>query len=223
MVTHVVFQSDDIFIDYTNDYHSIKAKQDLPIGKLILLEHVVHGDSQYAMGSILYSDELYHTLYPRFTDETKEKLIQEKLEMNAFNFGEFIIASTCAKFNHTCIPNCLMNIADHYKGMKIYGVWICGKVKKGDELFIDYVNSGNHHDILRGHNIQCNCSDKNVMDNAKKALIRHNLYLSFREKNEAFIQNTINVYGESSICKNVIFHQNKAKAHAKKYVKIEYI
>lgn len=44
MLTHTVYLNSDLEVDYKDDFYSIKATRDLPVGQLVLIEHVMWGD-----------------------------------------------------------------------------------------------------------------------------------------------------------------------------------
>ena len=148
MYTHVLFQHDDIYIDYQNHSYSVRAKNDIRKGTLVLVEHVVSGSFNTVVGSVTADDALLKSLYPR--REGSDAL--EKTCMNSFFFKpNYVIGNFFSKFNHSCIPVCHMDIADKVLLSKainvaIYGMWTHRDVKAGGELTIDYVNGNGIED-----------------------------------------------------------------------------
>lgn len=53
MLTGIVYTSPDIEIDYTHDVYSIVAEKDLPVGHLVLIEHVLYGDINVLLNGVI--------------------------------------------------------------------------------------------------------------------------------------------------------------------------
>lgn len=66
-------------------------------------------------------------------------------------------------------------------------MWIHRKVKKGDQLTLNYVNKGSiaFHDKMKDvHNFSCECTDDYILANEKRAEIHKNLGSHFRGEGE---------------------------------------
>lgn len=115
MFTYQVFKSSDVNIDYQNDFYSIKANDDLPVGHMVLIEHVLWGDINIVANGVARDDNLFATLYPRPSQGVRstEQLVADKTTSNVFVFGEtYVLGDTISKFNHSCVPNCHLDIVD---------------------------------------------------------------------------------------------------------------
>jgi hypothetical protein len=47
-----------------HDFYSIKAKDDLPVGHMVLIEHVLWGDINLVANGVARDDNLFATVYP---------------------------------------------------------------------------------------------------------------------------------------------------------------
>ena len=181
MFTGKVFQSSSIEICYNSesDFYYVIAKEDLPAGHLVFIEHVLFGNSLVLLKGIYQDKNLFKNLYPR-----NESNINKKVSLNMFAFGnEYVIGDIASKFNHSCIPNCHFDsidsvIVDVKRGMeaKFYGTWTILPVKKGTELAFDYINVGSkeyHNKMKEVHKFKCDCSDEYIL---KKEVMRMRRY-----------------------------------------------
>lgn len=206
VTTNVVYQSNDIRIHYEHDVYSVLAEKDLPVGTMLLIEHVLSGTLEYLDKKVDKDVKLMTELYPRDYDIAKLKV-----RMNCFNFdGEFVLGPTFAKFNHSCKPNCHMDIADHVNGGKFYGMWTHKKVKKGDELTIDYVNQSDidYHDKMKQlHGFKCDCTPEYIMQNSKRSEIHVRLGSTFRTNDAKRIHNLVDMYLDTPRGKRIVKNQ----------------
>lgn len=203
--TCVIFQNAKVSVNYKDDYYSIIANEDLDVGTFVVLEHVISTIDRNNMCTfIMKDDDLFNTLYPRkFDNENIDRLfiksqkvdqdidydlfvkscqVQEKLLNNVFMFNEkYVLCNFISKFNHSCIPNCHMDVADNVKDKMFYGIWTHRKIKKNEELTIDYCQSGNvnHHNIMKNAmKWICNCTNEYIEANTKRAKIHMNIGLT---------------------------------------------
>lgn len=221
--TRTVFQNDKVMVNYKNDYYSIVALEDLDVGTFVILEHVISkSDINDIIFCIIEDQDLFNTLYPREFDinelnniflqvKTQNKDVdvdydifinlfkaQIKLKDNVFEFNKkYVLCNFISKFNHSCIPNCHMDAADHIGDNMFYGIWTHRKIKKNEELTIDYCQSGNinhHNEMKKTIKWSCNCSNKYIEENKKRAIIHMNLGVSFVKRDKNIIHNLVDNY-----------------------------
>lgn len=196
MATGLIFKSKNISIDFSNNNYSIKALNDIPVGELILLEHVLHGSKEYVVCGIFYDRDLFNMLFPRDKEHNFQNAY-EKMIYNSFNFnGEFTLGNIFAKFNHSCSPNCRMDCADCVNGNKIYGMWTHKKINKGEELAIDYSNGNTdyHDDFAKMHHFKCNCTDNDKLKIENKSIIMKNLGAFYSKRDFNMIKQYVDYY-----------------------------
>jgi hypothetical protein len=217
MLTGIVYTSSDIEIDYTNDAYSIVAKKDLPVGHLVLIEHVLHGDINILLNGVLTDQNLFDQLYPRQFQVQLDEFQQaiEKTESNCFMFRDgHVLGNILSKFNHSCKPNCHLDIIDFVNTDKFYGTWTHRKVSKGDELTFDYVNKGDvqfHESMKENHHFTCDCTESYILANDQRSKVHVNLGTFFRNRDNKLIHRLVDAYRESSYGQIVIRMQNKLK------------
>ena len=224
--THTLFTLKDVDIQYNDDQYAVVATADIPVGTLVLLEHVIWNTKYEPLLAALEIDkDLYNTLYPRLTsDEAFPDKAMDKIQFNAFRFyeDEFVIGSLVSKFNHSCKPNCHMGIADHIEGAKIYGIWVHRKITTGQQLTLDYVNCGDikfHNSMLAQHGIQsCGCTDEYILKNANRSEIHMNMSSAFCEKEKARISNMVDAYVSSGKYKATLKTQSMAVNNASRFL-----
>ena len=99
-----------------------------------------------------------------------------------------------------------MDIADHMDDNMFYGIWTHRKIKKNEELTIDYCQSGNinhHNEMKKTIKWSCNCSDKYIKVNKKRATVHMNLGISFVKRDSKIIYNLVDNYINSDLGKIV--------------------
>lgn len=163
----VVYQNASIEIDDQNDYKSIKATTDIPIGQLLLIEHV-YASSHFNCHSIVeHNRELFNTFHPRLIpfDQATDRFeqVSQKIIHNCFGMsnGDKLLTYTITKINHSCAPSCGVYVQEKYSiedtniiFMELYSV---KKIPKGEELTINYgVDSGHKRDFI----CQCGLDDE---------------------------------------------------------------
>jgi SET domain len=237
--THVLFKNEKVTVNYDNDkdYYSIIANHDIEIGTFIVLEHVISKNDQTDIYTcMMKDDDLFNYLYPRKIDTSdadelfnelnkskdsepidydsfvKSYKVQLKIMNNIFMFNEkYVLCNFISKFNHSCIPNCHMDCADNVKDNMFYGIWTHRRIKKNEELTIDYCQSANithHNNMKEVMQWSCNCSDEFIEANSKRAVIHMNLGTSFIKRDINLIHNLVDKYMISDIAKNVISTQS---------------
>jgi hypothetical protein len=222
-VTGVVYQNPVISIhhDSINDFYSIIANDDIPVGTLVLLEHPIVGKETTMMAGLYIDTALCQELYPR-TDKDPQYTVHEKINYNMFKFNnDLVLGSVVSKFNHSCTPNSHMTQVDDLDGNKIYGVWSHRKVPKDQELTIDYVNHGDtkyHDDSKRKHHFHCECTREYIQQNASRSKVHLNISSAFSIRDEAFIHASVNAYLDSTKGKGVVKAQRQARKLAKKII-----
>lgn len=216
MNTHVLFTK-DIYVCEEDGQYSVRTKVDIPLGKLVLLEHVVSGEYGFVQGSILGNDALFNTLYPRdlphTTTEERQKAAREKMAKNVFIFnGQYVVTNLCNKFNHSCRPTCHMSTVDKPAlspdiTVYVYGIWTIRAVKAGEELTIDYVNGqkDRHKAAMAHFGITCTtCTPEYLEVSEHRANVRRDLCEVFRKRNESFIYSTVDQYLYTKAAQDVI-------------------
>lgn len=198
-LTSVVYQSSNVEIVLEDDFYSIKATKDLPIGHLVLIEHVLWGSYDYVTKGVARDSNLLDTLFPRtIAASPKNNVFEEKTKMNCFSFdGVTVMGNVISKFNHSCVPNCHLDILDFIGENKFYGTWTHRNVKAGEELTFDYVNKGDtefHKDMKELHNFPCNCSAEDIEMNGKRAKVRLNMSAVFGDRDRKKINQMVDNY-----------------------------
>ena len=213
LYTKVLFQNDVVTLshDVDTDQYSVRALSPIKAGTLILLEHVLSQASTHQVAtSIAACPTLRTKLFPRTKDammatslEDRTKYATEILKKNAFNFsGKTVIGAAFSMFNHSCIPNCHMDIADKIECKRdgksilvdVYGMWTHRSVNSGEELTIDYVNGGGefgakeiHTEFMRSYGFNCTCDDKFISQASRRAEIHKNIGTAYRNRDLAYI------------------------------------
>lgn len=201
MLTSPVFKSSKIMINYYDDYFSIIANDDICMGELILIEHILYGTPNFLIRCLSQDKQLFDTLYPRNCEDAFENKLNLKMLKNFFVFGEsYILGDIISKFNHSCLPNCHVDFMYEVNDNRFYGVWACRNIKKGEELTFDYVNSGDiiFHDKMKGyHAFVCQCTDEFILDNEKRSKIRKEMGQEFVKRDSTLIRKLVDMYLEN--------------------------
>lgn len=195
--TRSVYESPGVRFCKRGGQFSVRAETDLDVGALVLVEHVFSG-TYPELHALLFMDErLRRELHPRSApaeegggrdddedddDAGDSERNGEKIAKNAFDFGgDMVVGARICKFNHSCKPNAYLNVVDHVRNLKFYGVWTVAKVRRGEELTFDYANGhGEAHDAMRDqHGFVCSCSAEDVARCGARAKIELGLATSF--------------------------------------------
>lgn len=220
--TRVLFQSEQVNLVYdaTTGQYSVRASSPIKAGTLILLEHVVAGSMLEVVSAISVCPVLRSTLYPRKPirgwAKQRQGDAEEAAAMNAFDFdGVTVIGAAFAMFNHSCKPNCHMDMADSVKfkvtanskdaiDVRVYGMWTHRAVSSGEELTIDYVNGGGNANIHEAHaahmahyGFQCSCDDAYLSQAPRRAQVHKNLGAAFRTRDALVIRHATDAYLDS--------------------------
>lgn len=222
--TGTIYLNDSVQVmhDQERDYYSVIAQKDIPSGTLVVLEYPVSAkDEETLLGALIIDREFQEELFPRSTQSPP--CLQSKVHSNVFFFPpDLVLGRVMSKFNHSCVPNCHVSMADHYKGHKIYGVWVHRAVKVGQELTVDYVNCGSieYHDKCKEkYGFDCDCTNDYIIANEKRADIHMNMSSAFCKKNEAFIQLKVDAYFRGNAGGKAVYKaQQEAAKTAKKIV-----
>ena len=165
--TQTVYSDPDLEYCMRDGVFSVRAKADLDVGRLVLIEHVFAGNNQEMHALMFIDGGLRCALYPRCDTDANDAAAgdsernAEKISMDAFNFrGVLVIGDKICKFNQACKPNAYMNSVDKVDDVTFYGVCTVAKVKRGDELTLDYANGhASVHDLSRAqHDFECACT-----------------------------------------------------------------
>lgn len=176
-----------IYVDKDDNY-SIRAKEDLASGALVLIEHMVSSKDARDIMSALESDD-HQDMCKDLCPRTKSSNITEKMYQNMFYFaatGIYAIGPRTSKFNHSCIANCAIQCIDQESSF--YAIWTVRPVKKGQELTLDYANSplSDFHDkLLLKLGIQCDCVKKSEKE--KRIEVKQSIIKQFLSINKEFI------------------------------------
>jgi hypothetical protein len=233
MNTHVLFWSPHVAVhtDPAGQY-SVRATQDLATGTLVLLEHILVGDGAYILEAIRFKTSLFRTLYPRdplgdqavlsASSQPLDDAAERKLRLNAFSFfGETVLGDAFSKFNHSCTPNCHMDIADKVAipfGKKsvlrvhVYGMWTHRTVPAGGELTIDYVNGADQHEACKAqYGFECACQPAQIGRAPQRAEVHRELGRVFRTRDRHLTLPTVDAYLRTAQAADVITAQELAR------------
>ena len=224
MFTHTVYLSADVEIDYHYDFYSIKATRDLPVGHLVLIEHVMWGDISYLVNGVMQDGRLFKTLHPRQCNDAEniQKAIK-KTTQNLFMFSDsHVLGDITSKFNHNCVPNCHLDSVDFVGSDKFYGVWTHKKVLKNQELTFDYVNKGDipfHNTMKELHHFCCECTDEYILGNDQRSKIHVDLGAHFKKRDTQLINTMVDTYLATSVGRQVSKKQKELRQNIKKAMK----
>jgi hypothetical protein len=219
--TSIVYKAPNVEIHYDNNFYSIKATKNLSKGHLVFIEHVLWGDTSYLCNGVARDDKLFQTLYPRPDDDKHsfEELLKRKTMDNCFCFdGVFVLGSMSSKFNHSCTPNCHLDIMDYKEENKFYGAWTHKNVKAGEELTFDYANTSSpeYHDKMKKfHNFSCTCSNEFILQNRKRVTNRKNTGDVFRKRDKTLIYSMVDEYTETEHGQDVSIRQKALRKFLK--------
>jgi hypothetical protein len=202
MLTYDVYWSDDVCVNFRDNYYSIKAKKDLNVGYLVNIEHVIWSDDKNVLlNGIAQDSKLYEMLYPRISGKKFEEMITQKLNDNVFKFEQnYVIGNTISKFNHSCLCNCQLAYVDSVNNDRFYGAYTIKKIKKGEELTFNYVNVNNkkRHDEMKDQiKFKCDCTEESILSLAKSVKVQTNLCSYFVERDNKFITSMTDEYLET--------------------------
>jgi hypothetical protein len=154
-----------------NNEYKVIAKDNIKCGTLILLEHVLVGDSEYIQHAIAGNRTLFNELCPRrwdvekwgdsnWIDKSFDELLEEKnssvMQINGeikayynvflFSINNVVLGRYLSKFNHACKSNALVTKLDCVRlsddiFIHCYGVYATSNIKAGDEICMDYTYS----------------------------------------------------------------------------------
>ena len=212
--TQTVYWNPDAELVFKAGNYCVKALKDLPTGTLIMIEHVISGTTAESVGSVMVDDTLYAQLYPRNARDKpcgdmdmreRNMKAQTKVEMNAFRFDDAVVVGNMfSKFNHCCQPNCHMAQADKPNlggcigSVPIYGMWVMGKVRAGDELTIDYTSgyAKVHDEHKKKFGWECSCTRASlaVSKGLEKTDIRANLCFKLANMQKDFIKSVVDTH-----------------------------
>lgn len=206
MATNVIYKAPVIKIDYENDVYSVKAKKNIPSGTILMIEHGIFESFDDVVKITQADQELFNELFPRNSEDPKKKA-----ELNSvFYENNFFLGRMLSKFNHKCDSNCIV-IMNQFNGHRIASVCTSAKIKKGDELFIDYTHGGkmNKHDlIMQAHGFTCECVFNS--NGTKTNCNTYKLVPTLVQKNWHFVSNKISEYFISRMARDVIDFHKKA-------------
>lgn len=187
-----------------DEAYAVFATKDIPVGTLILMEHVLWGTEKQCIQALCQDQRLAADLFPRTFNAT----IKDKIDYNSFMFFDhYVLGDRFSKYNHSCTPNCYMGLADRINGDQIYGMWTVQNVSAGTELCIDYVNHSNvdyHFAMKKKHGFTCNCDDTFIMLNDQRCNVRVNLGSTFRKREQDNIAKKVDQYMTTTTARHVV-------------------
>jgi hypothetical protein len=209
--TRTVYQNESIHIDTNNDYISVKAKNDIKYGELLLIEHIFRGTDNICTLVIRENEYLYNELYPRISkwsknerDDANTKSIKNRFSEDG---GIYYLGNMMSKINHSCDSNCII---------------LCVKKKIFDDLIINYLilysikNITKEDEItimyghIRGHNneddFECGCR-QSAEDRQKRWIIVNNIGNRIQKTEHIRLDNIIVEYEKLSESKNTMMYQ----------------
>jgi len=223
--TYTLYWSEGARVADVDGTFSVVATRDLPTGTLVGLEHVISGDENLVVGSIVFDTALYATLWPRapggVPDDVRERMAAagEKFKYNSFVFEpNVVLGAMTTKFNHSCAPNCHMTCVDSVGlgddgfEVRIYGMWTVRSVASGSELTIDYMQGADRelHDAgRRQYGFACDCTDAYVAGSDRRAKVRMAMCDAFRlsRTSASFIRTHVDRYLRTSNAITVVTAQ----------------
>lgn len=168
---------------------------------------------------------LFKSLYPRqFLDDTEniQKAIK-KTTQNCFLFDDsHVLGNLTSKFNHSCVPNCHLDIVDFVGSDKFYGGWTHRKVLRGQELTFDYVNKGDipfHNTMKELHRFCCECTDEYILGNAQRSKIHADIGAHFKKRDTHLINTMVDAYLNTKSGRQVSNRQKELKREIKRVIK----
>ena len=178
------------------------------------------------MSALFYNTELCDSLYPRQYGKSLDDIIQiigKKIHLNVFGFENnvLVIGNIVSKFNHSCHPNCRMDIVDKVNNDRFYGIWTHKKIEKGMELCIDYVNGGSieyHNKMNQLLGTNCLCTPEYILKNIKRSRIMMDLASTYRKNMEIYIHQMVDLYLSSKRGRDALEKNLHAKKHATHFV-----
>lgn len=224
-LTATLFRHDALDFQYADGQYCVKATRPIATGTLMLLEHVLSGDSAFVLAGIASSAPLFDTLYPRVFGGgggdggdgglDRQTMAAEKKDHNAFGFnGDDVVGAAFCKFNHSCRPNCYMAAADVLKyhitrlltvDIKVYGLWAVRPIEAGEELFVDYVNGGGlevHDGHAKHFGFTCtSCDREYIAQGAQRTDVYVQLCGDWQRRDAAFINRAVDVYSRMASTK----------------------
>ena len=203
MATQIILK-DNIYVHNNNGYYSIKAKNNIKSGTIVLIEHVIaHRDIAMIHNTLVHCDKLREDLCPRKNEcPTTKELITKKIRENMFVFSNnlCVLGDMCSKFNHSCNPNCFITCVDSIQDKnseyccEFYGIYVIKKIKKGEELFLDYSNGhkSHHEKYSKYFGLVCDCTDHDKR--LKRSNIQFDIVQSYIKKDKKFITQITDEY-----------------------------
>lgn len=139
-----------------NDNRYVKAKEEIRVGEIILIEHCYSSKKIEMISNVIYNNpELFNNLYPR-EKEWDEELIQKGIEelsklsykktrKNAFcKNGVYMIGLDISRFNHSIEPNVTVKYleceTEEEEKCNIIYVYAHENINKEEEITISYGN-----------------------------------------------------------------------------------
>lgn len=210
-----VYRSPAIVIQDENNFKSIKAVEDIKSGELLLIEHAYSNIPGACKLIIQYNEYLFDQYHPRTTkfkdtvdmDKTVvAEMVGEKFAHNCFGLDEkkYTITSTITKINHSCDPNCAVQINEKYNTedtetvfMEMFAV---RNISKGTELTISYGPVTSHE-----RDFVCDCG-KTLEVRTKYFNVISNITTYFSHNNNDMIREKICSYLKTSKAKKILLN-----------------
>ena len=211
----IVYQSSAITICEENNFKSMKAVDDIKFGDLLLIEHVFSNTPAACKLVIQYNEYLFDQYHPRTTKfkdalglekSIVDKMAKDKLTHNCFGleYGTYTITSTITTMNHSCDPNCAVQIREKYKSgdtvtvfMELFAI---RAIKRGTELTISYGPKTSHE-----RDFECSCG-KTLENRTKQFNVVSNISIYLSKTNNDIIKEYIYKYLETDTAKKILLN-----------------
>jgi hypothetical protein len=183
-LTHVIYAKDIVKVKASfyssaiENHCQVKTTVAVKKNEIIVLEHILKGDSRLMQNAIGMNEFLFNSLHPRGTAKWKEEnisetqiLSEEKTISNVFgNATCMAFGLGISAFNHSCKANAYVietTFSDNEgKSMNVMAVIAAIDIAANSELFITYGEKTGHEneeneETARGFKCNCNISFEN--------------------------------------------------------------
>ncbi|ADO18061.1 putative SET domain-containing protein [Acanthamoeba castellanii mimivirus] len=207
----VIYQNPNIYEHEENNFKSVFTKSEIKSGQLILLEHVLVNDSTNSYLIIENNEYLFDMSHPRTdkfsecSEENRRLQAIKKLSSNCFGIdGNKLLTCAIQKINHSCTPNCAVNISEKYNFggthivfMELFSI---NNIPANTEITISYGPVTGHK-----RDFECLCG-KSLEEREKIFSIVCGLSRKISQLNNDLIKKYIYVYTTSDLGKKIMLN-----------------